>query len=391
MLKYVIVTDDNPDSGVLKKARYQVATLNRLGIISELHIITPEKGNEQESSTIKFFYYGKFQRITILSRLVRAQKIRSIISDIITTLHADDIFYYRGLEFMILYYPRAFFRPFRKCRILSEHQSIEINQHLLYHEYGAAVINALTGSIITGQSDAIIGVTEEITRYWKHRLFYRNLPSVTIPNGFSVPSVGVRNLPSYTPQELHVLFVGNVSRWHGLDRFIQGMAAYHGPVHVNVHIIGDGDELEHIKTLACSLGLTRSVHFYGFLSGPDLDRVFDQYHVAIGSLGIHRNGMKQASALKVREYCSRGIPFMISNDDPDFPPTFPYCLSLPPDDTPISMDTVIGFYHAVYAHQSHPGEMREYAEEHLDWQVKGMQLKEFITKIAGAGALPDTH
>jgi hypothetical protein len=121
-----------------------------------------------------------------------------------------------------------------------------------------------------------------------------------------------------------------------------------------------------------------------------LDHVFDQYHIAIGSLGIHRNGMKQASALKVREYCSRGIPFMISNNDPDFPPAFPYCLSLPPDDSPISMDTVIGFYHTVYAHQSHPGEMREYAEEHLDWHVKGMQLKEFITKIAGSGAPQDT-
>jgi glycosyltransferase involved in cell wall biosynthesis len=390
MLKYVIVTDDNPDSGVLKKARYQVATLNDLGIESELVILTAEKGNEDESATMKFFYYGKTERKTLLSRFVRAQKIRRIISDIILSLKSDDIFYYRGLEFMIVYYPHTFFRPFRKCRILSEHQSIEINQHLLYHEYGAACINVLTGSIITGQSDGIIGVTEEITRYWKHRLFYRTLPSVTIPNGFFVTSVGVRKLPSYTPQELHVLFVGNVSRWHGLDRFIEGMAAYRGPVQVNLHIVGDGDELATIKTLAHSRAITRSVHFYGFLSGHDLDHVFDQYHIAIGSLGIHRNGMKQASALKVREYCSRGIPFMISNNDPDFPPAFPYCLSLPPDDTPISMDTVIGFYHTVYAHQSHPGEMREYAEEHLDWHVKGMQLKEFITKIAGSGAPQDT-
>jgi glycosyltransferase involved in cell wall biosynthesis len=385
MLKYVIVTDDNPDSGVLKKARYQVAALNDLGIESVLVIITAEKGNDEESATMKFFYYGTSERKTILSRFTRAQKIRRIISDIIRSLNSDDIFYYRGLEFMIIYYPHTFFRLFRKCRILSEHQSIEFNQHLLYHEYGAALINVLTGTIITGQSDGIIGVTEEITRYWKRRIFYRTLPSATIPNGFSVTSVGVRKLPFYTPQELHVLFVGNISRWHGLDRFIRGMAAYHGPVHVNLHIIGEGDELENIRALTHSLAVTHAVHFHGFLSGHDLDRVFDQYHLAIGSLGIHRNGMKQASALKVREYCSRGIPFMISNDDPDFPHTFPYCLSLPPDDTSVSIDTVIGFYHKVYAHQSHPGEMREYAEEHLDWRVKGMHLKEFIGKIPLSG------
>jgi glycosyltransferase involved in cell wall biosynthesis len=391
MLKYVIVTDDNPDSGVLKKARYQVATLNGLGIAAELDIITAETGKEEASATIKFFYCGKPERKTFFSRFVRAQKIRRIISDIITSLNQDDIFYYRGLEFMLWYYPLTFLRPFHTCRILSEHQSIEINQHLLYHEYGAAIMNALTGAIITGQSDGIIGVTEEITRYWTRRIFYRTIPHVTIPNGFSVTTVGVRNLPAYTPQELDVLFVGNVSRWHGLDRFIRGMAAYHGPVQVTLHIVGDGDELENVKTLVQSLAVTRSVHFHGFLSGPELDKVFDQYHVAIGSLGIHRNGMKQASALKVREYCSRGIPFMISNNDPDFPPAFPYCLSLPPDDSPISMDTVIGFYHMVYAHQFHPGEMREYAEEHLDWQVKGQQLTAFIRKTFGSGAPRDTH
>ena len=40
MLKYVIVTDNNLNSGVLKKVRYQVDTLNDLGIPSELDIIT---------------------------------------------------------------------------------------------------------------------------------------------------------------------------------------------------------------------------------------------------------------------------------------------------------------------------------------------------------------
>ena len=34
MLKYVIITNNNPYSGVLKKVRYQVDTLNELGIPS---------------------------------------------------------------------------------------------------------------------------------------------------------------------------------------------------------------------------------------------------------------------------------------------------------------------------------------------------------------------
>ncbi|HUW86383.1 MAG TPA: glycosyltransferase [Methanoregula sp.] len=383
MLKYLIITDDNPQSGVLKKARYQVNALNDLGMKSELVIITQEVRKQEESGPVRYVYFEKLAEKSLMSRLWRAKKIRTIISDIITTMDKSDILYYRAFgSLMLSYIPITFFRPFRRCRIISEHNSIEFRELLLEGSYGAVIRNLVLGNFIIGQSDGIVGVTEEITSYWKRRLFYRAIPHVTIPNGFFVTSVPVRKLPSYTPQELHVLFVGNVSRWHGLDRFIQGVAAYHGPVHVNLHIVGDGDELENMKTLTHTLAVTRSVHFHGFLGGPDLDKVFDRYHIAMGSLGIHRNGLKQASALKVREYCSRGIPFMISNDDPDFPATFPYSLPLPPDDTPISMDTVIGFYHAVYAHQSHPGEMREFAEEHLDWSVKMKNIKRFIQTMA---------
>ena len=383
MLKYLIITDDNPQSGVLKKARYQVNALNDLGMKSELVIITQEVRKQEESGPVRYVYFEKLAEKSLMSRLWRAKKIRTIISDIITTMDKSDILYYRAFgSLMLSYIPITFFRPFRRCRIISEHNSIEFRELLLEGSYGSVIRNLVLGNFIIGQSDGIVGVTEEITSYWKRRLFYRAIPHVTIPNGFFVTSVPVRNPPSCTPQELHVLFVGNVSRWHGLDRFIQGVAAYHGPVHVNLHIVGDGDELENIKTLTHTLAVTRSVHFHGFLGGSDLDKVFDRYHIAMGSLGIHRNGLKQASALKVREYCSRGIPFMISNDDPDFPATFPYSLSLPPDDTPISMDTVIGFYHAVYAHLSHPGEMREYAEEHLDWSVKMKNIKRFIQTMA---------
>ena len=384
MLKYVIVSDNNLNSGVLKKARYQVDTLNILGIRSQLIIVTEEKEKMEESGPIHFFYFKKLERKTLLSRLQRARKIRTIISDIIKSLNADDIFYYRAFgSLMFSYYPVTFFRPWRKCKIISEHNSIEIKEALLYKNYISVFQNLAFGNCIIGQSEGIIGVTEEITRYWTGRLFYRKIPHVTIPNGFLVDSVRIRNLPAYTPEELHILFVGNVSRWHGLDRFIQGMAEYPGPVRVILHIVGEGDELANIKALAHSLNIAGTIHYHGFLTGSALDSVFDQYHIAIGSLGIHRNGMNQASALKVREYCSRGIPFMISNTDPDFPESFPYCLHLPPEETPIDLDTVLSFYDTMYSDKDHREIMRKYAEENLDWSKKIMNLKLFIRNIMG--------
>ncbi|MCK9592799.1 MAG: glycosyltransferase [Methanoregula sp.] len=386
MLKYVIVSDAHPNlnSGVLKKVRYQVDTLNNLGIKSELVIVTEENEKNEESDPIQFLYYRKLEKTTLLSRLQRVRRIRALISEIVTSLHTDDIFYYRAFgSMMFSYYPITFFKPWRKCKIISEHNSIEINEALLYKNYVSAIKNLVFGNWIIGQSEGIIGVTDEIARYWTQRLFYRKIPHVTIPNGFLVDSVSVRKPPSYDSGELHILFVGNVSQWHGLDRFIRGMAEYNGPVRVILHIVGEGDELANLKTLAHSLNCTRTIHFHGFLSGSDLDSVFNRYHIAIGSLGIHRNGMKQASALKVREYCSRGMPFMISNEDPDFPDSVTWCLHLPPDETPVSIDTVLLFYNTVCSDPNHPAIMRKYAEENLDWSIKFLKMKQFIQNAMG--------
>ena len=380
MLKYVMISDDDPDSGKIKKARAQVAALNKTGIISELIIVTQISNKQEKFNDIRFFNLEKPEKENIFSKINRAKKIRRIIAGILKSLNSDDIFYYRS-KYIFWYYPLQFFRPFRKCKIISEHNSIEITQSLLYHAYVAAFIDLLSGNIFIGQSDGIIGVTDEITAFWGRRLFYRNIPTATIPNGFDTQSIDVRTSPPFDSHNIHILFVGNVSRWHGLDRMLQGIAEYRGHVHINFHIVGEGVEIENLKKMNNSLTTSATIHFHGFLRGTDLDRMFDTCHVAIGSLGLHRNMMKQASSLKVREYCSRGIPFILSNIDPDFPDNFAYCLHVDPSDKPVVIEEIISFTQKVFENGQHPRIMRKYAEEHLDWHVRMVKLTEFIKKF----------
>ena len=380
MLKYVIITNYDLDSGIIKKARSQVATLNNLGFKAELVVVAEDSEKKEEFDDIKLVYVEKLGRKFFLSRLQRTKTIRRLIRDIIISLKTGDIFYYRGLEIPLLYCPITFFRPFRKCRIISEHQSVEINESLLYHSYLEAFTDLLSGNIIIGQSDGIIGVTDEITAFWTKRLFYRKIPRTTIPNGFNVQSVEVRNLPLVDNYDIHILFVGDISRWHGLDRLIRGIADYRGPVHIHFHIVGDGDELENLIQLKKSVAPAADIHFHGFMRGHPLDAMFDTCHIAIGSLGIHRNRMKEAASLKVREYCSRGIPFLLANKDPDFSDNFEYCLHIEPTDTPVNVEEIIFFTQKVFQNTDHPKIMRKYAEEHVDWHIKGLQLKEFIHK-----------
>jgi glycosyltransferase involved in cell wall biosynthesis len=378
MLKYVMISDEDLDSGKFKKARAQVAILNDLGIESELVIVTNMRGQAEIPDHVKLLFVEKSAGETILLKLQRAKRIRGVIHEILTSLKAGDIFYYRG--FALWYYPGIFFRPSKKYRIISEHQSIELKQRLRKHSPLPAVIDLLTGNITIGQSDGIIGVTDEITAFWTKRLFYRNVPRTTIPNGFNVQSVEVRKPPRFDPGEIHILFVGNISRWHGLDRMIRGIAQYRGPVNIHFHVVGDGAELENLKQLKNSLAPVAAIHFHGFLKGGQLDAMFDRCHIAVGSLGIHRKGLNQTAELKAREYCARGIPFVIACGDSDFPENFPYILRLAPDESPIHIEEIIAFTRKIQDNPDHPFTMNEYAKENLDWNVKVRKLRDFIEK-----------
>jgi glycosyltransferase involved in cell wall biosynthesis len=208
-------------------------------------------------------------------------------------------------------------------------------------------------------------------------------PHITIGNGFDVASVPARQPPAYTGDDLHLLCVANVSRWHGLDRLFRGLATYNETPKVILHIAGDGAELPHLQQLTDELGISDRVVFHGFITGEALDALFDQCHLAVGSLGNHRKGLTQTSELKGREYCARGIPYITACGDPDFPADFPYILHLPPDESPIKIDQVLAFAKEVCADPDHPQRMRRYAEEHLDWSVKMKKLKDFLEALVG--------
>lgn len=383
MLKYLIVTSSGLESGVVKKAIKQVSGLNSLGLQAELVIISSHLFPEMfsEESFIRIVPLETVRRQDIFRRIRRIASIRRNIRDLILALGREDVLYHRGLELQITYYPLAFFRIGRRCKIVSEHQSIEIRQRLLYGSYYSALIDLVVGGFITGQTDGIIGVTDEITSYWSGRLFCRNIPHITIPNGFDVPSVPVRTPPQGDTMDLHILFVGNVSRWHGLDRIIRGIAQYKGTIQIHLHIVGNGDELRNLQELSGSIVSGPKVYYHDYCRGQQLDPVFDDCDIAIGSLGLHRQGLTQASSLKVREYCARGMPFILSNHDPDIPDSFEYCLRVSPTDEPVDMKEVVAFACEMRNKTSHPEKMRAFAEENLDWDAKIRRTNAFLATI----------
>jgi hypothetical protein len=123
-----------------------------------------------------------------------------------------------------------------------------------------------------------------------------------------------------------------------------------------------------IQTLIDQYQLQDKVILHGQMFGQPLDDLFNQCIFAIGSLGRHRNGITVIKTLKNREYATRGIPFIYSEQDSDFDHR-PYVLKAPADESPISIPSIIDF---INRQQLTPAEIRK-TVEHLTWK-KQMQI-----------------
>jgi len=380
-LIYLHMYGGNPSSGVNKKIIAQANNLHDTGIDFKLVLISGINNNYPNFDFIDFqeINHTTLCKSKLMKSVIRQLHARKYIKNIVKYSTNNTILYLR--------YPLPLFlTPFdipkkKNCKVVLECNSIEIEEQKKQKIPFKYLLEILFGKSYRKNVDAIIGVTDEITHYQITRSGQLNKPSLTIGNGFAVESVPVRQIPHYTDKEFHILCVANVSHWHGLDRLLQGLAIYSETPNVVLHIAGGGAELPTLQKMVNELGIANQVVFHGFLTGNALNTLFDQCHIAVGSLGIHRKGLTQTSELKAREYCARGSPYVIAVSDPDFPEDFPYILHLPADESPIDIERVVTFAKDVCADPEHPQKMRLYAKEHLDWSVKMKRLKGFLETL----------
>ena len=230
--------------------------------------------------------------------------------------------------------------------------------------------------------DGLVSVTNEISNYYQN-MTDNSLQYLTCGNGVNVAPFQLKLIPNIMAV-INVLIVATVCEYHGIDRFIRGLHEYESTPNkrnIVLHIVGDGQELPYLKELTAELNMQDNVIFHGFKSGKELDEMFDMCHIALDALAGFRKGLTETSSLKSREYCARGIPFIASSKDADFPDGWEYVQKIPDDETPVDMNTVIDFSNRMMADPEHPQKMRRYAEEHLDWMAKMKVLKEFLESL----------
>ncbi|NCU32622.1 MAG: glycosyltransferase family 1 protein [Candidatus Moranbacteria bacterium] len=203
-------------------------------------------------------------------------------------------------------------------------------------------------------------------------------PTIKISNGIDFNSIPLKQPQTVLNEELHLIAVATIHPWHGFDRAIKGLIEYYQMSQkrkVFLHIIGAGVPAvldAYHELVANHETLKDYIHFYGPLFGKELDDLFNQCQMGIGSLARHRSGITNLRSLKNREYAARGIPFVYSENDYDFEER-PYVLKVPADETNISIKDLIRFYDSV---KLTPQEIRNSIDPELSWEKQMLKVIE---------------
>jgi glycosyltransferase involved in cell wall biosynthesis len=204
----------------------------------------------------------------------------------------------------------------------------------------------------------------------------------TIPTDNGVDTARMTSLPAHASDgSLRLLGLANLSFWHGYDRVIEGMAQYYergGSKEVYFDVVGTGNELTRLQDLAAQHGLADLVNFHGSRHGAELEAIMATADVGISSIGMHRLDV-DTSNLKSREFCARGLPFVIGYVDRDFPDALPFVFHATADDTPLDIGGVLSFFQRLQADSpGYSAQMRIYTEEHLTWRAKLQPVLQYL-------------
>lgn len=360
--------------GVAKKVRAQVAAL--AGMPSSIDLVFPSEGaivcGDQVVKSYgkgplmrRFAHYAAFYRFATRC-----------------ALRSDYVYLrYQGASPALLKMLRTIRRKNPECVIIVE---------LPTYPYDREVLDTLRGRLwllVDKMMRARVfkSVDRIVTFSGNDQIF--GVPTIRTQNGADVRAH--EPLPPHNPApEVRLVGIANLSYWHGYDRVISGLGRYYanqGERNVHFDVVGNGRELQNLKDLAKREGVENRVHFHGPLRQDALSDLLAQCHIGISCIALHRKG-SDTTDLKSREYCSRGLPFVIGYADQDFPAGFEFAHHIPSDESELDIDAVISFHERLVAkHPHYPTQMHAYAERHLDWKVKMRPVLDALLAIVGQG------
>lgn len=386
LLYSAFIREDSETKGFLKKVISQCYVFKKefediylyISRKDEAVLYKVEKNGLQEIDNFKY------NKLSVFDEESRIRKIRGFLRYNSFLKYLNEIIYLYKIDIL---YMRSSYPTKKMMSIVKNKRLIKLLEYPTYpYEEEYKKIQPKLEHILFWDNkpkrmeelvDLIVGISAE-------KNLKVNEKVILINNGIQLDGVKVKN--QNKKNYLNLLSIANVAFWHGYDRIIKGLYEYYKTnpeKEIYYHCVGEGPELTNLKKLTKELNLEKYVIFHGTKTGEDLDKIVDECDIALGSLANHRKGLYADSALKNREYCARGIPFVIASDDQDFPETFSFVYRIPKDDTPVDVSQVVKWYeNLIKEHPNYSMEMRRYAEENLSWDAKMKPVIEKIKELA---------
>ncbi len=173
----------------------------------------------------------------------------------------------------------------------------------------------LTRGFPLSRAAGFVFVTRELAQAGVFTRYGR--PSAVIANGIRLDDVPELQAPANSDPRL--VFMGHPhSPWHGLGELEDLVRAFPG---WRLDVVGPApDEFRAPPANLTAHGVLGPAAYRPIVAAAD---------VAVGTLGLHRQHMHEASPIKLREYLASGLPAIIGYEDTDFPGGAPFLLQIP--------------------------------------------------------------
>lgn len=180
-----------------------------------------------------------------------------------------------------------------------------------------------------------------------------DVPTIKTINGIDFESVEYDEKSIDIDSVICLIAVSAMFRVHGYERLIEGLNLYYsngGKRNVLLKLVGKGDECAKYEALVKKYNLEKHVIFYGARFGQDLEELYEGNAMGINSLAIHRQGLKEESTLKTKEYAAKGLPVLSSSYVDAFSEAGNkrYVIRIPADESSVNIPELIEFVDELY-------------------------------------------
>lgn len=284
-IAYVSFEKPGDGSGVGKKIQAQVEAWRLSGHIVSNLVISNELSGPTENTQFVGCKYVRHPYLLGAATIFRLHEL--------LVLFKPDIIYCRQM----LWWPFSVW-SLSVAPLVIEANSKDLAEYKLGNK-SKYLLHYLTRGLLFKAAAGAVSVTEEIER----NLPDYNYKKIVIGNGYDFRGVTPRPIPHNERPQL--IFVGSPGQaWHGVDKLIRLATLL---PQYDFNLVVPGFIVDSVPNLKC----------HGGVYGKQLETLYQNMDVAIGTLALHRKNMLEATPLKTREYLAHGIPVFAGYLDSD--------------------------------------------------------------------------